>query len=569
MDNLNIITTIPDHILETIFDLLVNFEDKKSFSECCHRFNDVFNRRKHINTVWYRIQGSQNVSDISRDYTKMIWNCNDVKTVPQNVWKNLTPSLTAVRVECDDSLKSRNILDSLPFFKNLTHLDLIVSIYSIRASFLRTRRRRNVKLVEMENLNYLKMNYELFCFLDGHYIDFVTKKLHTLIISHRNSNKFHPWWNHWNRHHLKDFNKLRLLIAKQNDLKTLHLIEGEIHEIFDVPLVVNSQLNDFMLIVDRHFNPNPPQQDNVCDFISSQTQLKLMKCDFYSIEKTDKMRRFNSEKLNLPMKSHRLMITDVNELDPLNLFYVITWCDKYSLEELVQISEEPPNMLTQELELKISGIIRMDQILPLVVSKFPNLTSIDISSDHYPGYDRQDINNNFAALEILQNLKSLTLSRFADKDLITITNPGLKRFTYKAHFNRPLYLTCSFRNFRPQLKQALILETTVSITYASNLTDFIHRHREIQEMNISLNANHGDESYMEVVEFALKNLKNLSLFVIEGFCNFKGLNLWNFLVSWIKEFARPGLVFKNYAIELMKRHDNQVMQKIEGKWQII
>lgn len=151
----------------------------------------------------------------------------------------------------------------------------------------------------------------------------------------------------------------------------------------------------------------------------------------------------------------------------------------------------------------------------------------------------------------LQKLESLTIASGSGSrvkfQLNSITVPALKRF----HI--------------------------VSKENAVDLIELMKRHVEIEVLRINPGiccSEYYSESFMEVVRYALENLKNLSSLTIQA----KLINESS-LISLIHKHAKSGFLFKNSWINpscykmkqlvLMKRYDNEVVQKVCDRWQLI
>lgn len=535
--NSNFLMAMPDHILQKIFCSL-DLEDKKNFSECCSRFNEIFSRRKNLEEMWLLLNvriTRQLVSSISRNYTGLIWN----KAVTKYLWTHLAPNLTSLTFSRDEGLTPdlSSFLDALPYFANLKYLNLDICGNFMKKQKLLESEKRSVKLVEMKNLEHLEMSNELFTWLDGRHINFdATKKLKTLAV-------YRAFRSH-------NFERVRALILNQFNLKELFLLDlhAYVTSIFDLPLEVHSKLDEFKLTSSGQFNTK--QFDNFSDFINGQPNLKHLEMNFnVNLEAAEKMKRFLLRKLNMPLKSQTMHVYDGENGRDLFRYHSATrfsyHSEQYSVEDLKQLVNEQPNIVTEELKIMISQPI---DILPLITAKFSNLRSLCIS-DEDRIHNAQFHELGFIALNSLQKLESLKLRCIATEHLKSIMIPSLKCFNY-------LYLNEN----------------------SADLIEFLSRHIQIQELHMFPSwwlrtSAYNDSDEMDTVSFALANLKDLSKMCIRGYSH-ASKDCWTtttLLSSLIHKHAKPGFVFTSLSTEIMKRYgyDNEIVRKIDFKWQTV
>lgn len=302
----NSLIAMPVEIIEKIFNHL-NFTDKLSFSESCSTFNEIFDRRKNLDKVWMDGPESDTLlqlTDTLRPYANLKWNFKNVKKISNLLWDHLAPSLNSVEMTNVDHYFSisNSLLNTLPHFVNLTYLHMNVCYDRVKKDILLNDTRQvNSGLIDMKHLQHLSMDNNMFCYLDGRHINFAeTKNLQILII----------------RGVFENFkgNGITNLISNQNKLKTLHLLNGVSYSIFDTPLNIQSKLEDLkvtepMLKMYNDYRLNVQQQNNFCDFVNYQDQLKRVKLHLnVAGEKTEKMKRFLEGRLDMPIKVHNIDI---------------------------------------------------------------------------------------------------------------------------------------------------------------------------------------------------------------------------------------------------------------------
>lgn len=569
------LVAMPDHVLEKIFHSL-NFEDQLSFAESSVRLNQIFNASKNLCNLWFKIPNYQQASEISRPYENLIWDCREVKMPTSRRWSNFVPSMTSLRFDNAENLQNlapTSLLDALPHFKNLSHLDIVVS-ESLVTKLLGTRRRKKVKIIEMENLGYLRMDIKLFNVLDGRYINFSsTKKLRELIITKVTNNRRFSVLSE----DLEDASKLRALIEAQTNLGTLHLMGEAAISIFRTPLnIISCHMEEFKLVVKCCFDFPINCQENICDFISSLNQLKHLECKFDGVlERTRKIDNFFSERLKSSSRTQEMVFLEDafwnlwGFRSPDGIFE----SQVYVAQSLVLETDQHPNLWTEKLILKINvSHPRIGQIIPFIVIRFPNLSSIDINSQVHTENAQTDC---FQALGSLQHLESFALHHFASTFLKSIDIPDLKHFDYTDN------------------------DETVSNDNGEkveDLIDFLNRHGNIQELSFSLSGSISQKLIMKTVEYALENLKNLmslsltmrdeatlskanleilmylSCFSLnDDFSSFNSHQFfyWERTFQLIIQNAKLGFRFKCSSVEIMKRFDNKIVQKVKGKWQLI
>lgn len=468
----NTLIAMPDHVLERIFNLL-NFQDKKSFAASSKKFNEVFSRPQNWDTVWFNLR--KGVLSLSRSYTNIIWDFAQVRTITDHpCWTFLASNLTSLRVENSFcwNFYLQSFFDALSNLSKLTHLDVDLPAPPVEG-FLNENEHSDIEIIEMKNLNYLKMDLQLFAFMEGRYVNFAeTKKLHTLILQNRDPSVTS-----------EDCNNVLALVKNQANLKTFHLFGLNIRPFFDFPINLQNKLEDFKLnlIVHKQCPLNLQQQNNFCDFVNAQ-QPKYLKVYFYVDEKSEKIKNFLNERMDLPLEAQHIKIVKNCHRNNRNNLIVN---DEYTSQDFMEVTAERPNFTTEKLQVDIGvdiSTLSASQIVTRIATKFPNLKSIDIQ--HWQNEGSED----YSALNNLQHLESLALDDGDRRTLLrSITIPNLKIF------HSSPFTTADFM-------------------------EFLKRHNQIEDLCIpgTINSPDGQERCVsaEVIRCALENLKNLSKFTI-------------------------------------------------------
>lgn len=326
------------------------------------------------------------------------------------------------------------------------------------------------------------------------------------------------------------------MISNQTKLRKLHLVGA--NSLFDEPINLQCQLEDLRISTKGHKSFKSTlevhQQENLFDFVSSQGHLKCLYGDDITIKKndvTEKMDKFIKQRLNFPSKSKCLIFPQIL-LDSDRYSY-----NEFSVEDLIQCSSVL-NLSTEEFFIQTMHSEGVFRVLELIVSKFPNLTTIKFSNM----CDREQ-SDSLAALSELQNLKDLRLLDQGACELISsVTVPSLECFhcLFYDHFN------------------------------AADIIEFLGRHAKIQELHTTTyrRVNSKVENSINcIVEFAIENLKHFKFFSIDD----KYYHGWNqsFLLSVINTRAKPLFVFKTSISEMMKRQDNEIVRKVKGRWEVL
>lgn len=167
---------LPNKVLEKIFSSL-EFRTKKKLSQCFKRFNEIFGLPRNLDKVRFKI-GWVSFIYISRQY-RHFRDLGD--QLGNNVWSEM--NITSYICDPDSELFSTNrppaLIDMFPHFENLTCLDLEEVFFE--SSSLDGKQKHEV--VELENLQSLKIRLHLFTLLVGRFVTFSTTKLRELHVT--------------------------------------------------------------------------------------------------------------------------------------------------------------------------------------------------------------------------------------------------------------------------------------------------------------------------------------------------------------------------------------------------
>lgn len=523
----NTLIAMPEHILYQILSYL-DFNQKKEFSLVCKKFNGVFSWPRNLRSIWFRVEKGKRIAEINRPYAMLEMDCkqaNGFKSFPGNVWKVVGDSLQGIRIKNEETLMAREFIDLLPRFQNLTQLDIVLSNDFIEEKMIKSKFKVK-SLVKMEHLEQLRINTELFCYLEGRLVEFTSTKLQSFEIV-----SMEYFWSSEIEKFI-DFNKIRAIIGKQINLKALQIKGGYRLNLFDSPLTMQSQLESFN--VNGH-RMTDLQQDNFCDFINAQHALKLLEFTT-NFKKTDKMTRFLEGRFDLPMSKVTVRI---------QYRYFL---DTYTLEQLKTAAAGPPNFTVTELSYHEYGqsqpsyaSLKVSDKLPLLVSKFPNLTSIEIYGNDWV----------LDSIEPLKQLEKLTKLNLSTSDTCTtilkdVTIPSLESFTFTA---------CYVNDFN-----------------SPDLLDFIARHPAINKLRFETTYSQSKSNNVinNILSHSLLNLPKLMHFstYVEPFEPDKAVRV-------IRDHANLGFVLESMRFNhilskvIMKRYDGQIVFRNcnSTKWQ--
>lgn len=342
---------MPEHILVQIFNSL-DLASKKSFSETCVSFNRIYSNPQHLSKLWLNISSIRVAKTVlSNTYANLKWNCNmRNKKSSGKFWRRMAPTTKSLKVG-DNWMGSQSFIAGLPHLCNLTILDLDLEDYGYslyEKEF--DEMPKPEKLVSMQHLQFLRINTWLYGKFEGRYINFTTKKLHTLIL-----------FQHWQGAvtQIEETKKIRSLLEQQTHLKSVWFDidqhDEEFGSLFDRPLVIQSQLDRFTL--QDELILNDLQRENLRNFIKSQRELIALG----------------------------------------SIFDVVNWANG-------------PNLKLAELAIVMSWNERREEkeMLNSIVKDFPNLNAIDVAFSIY-GFDNSrplEIPDHISSL--LNKLKNLT-----------------------------------------------------------------------------------------------------------------------------------------------------------------
>lgn len=158
---------MPLEVSEKIFGLL-DFADKKSFSETCKRFNSIFSDHINLRRVWLKLydDGLLVADNPSRAYVNFSCYLAQQQTVPTGFWERMSPTIRSLQISSLTSF----ITAGLPNFANLVHLDLSGNDSNFALS-------PPAEPVAMERLVTLRMSAHVFACLEGNFINFTTNRL--------------------------------------------------------------------------------------------------------------------------------------------------------------------------------------------------------------------------------------------------------------------------------------------------------------------------------------------------------------------------------------------------------
>lgn len=511
---------LPYHILDKIFDYL-DLNQKKEFSQVCKRFNEIFSSRKNLQKIWFHVQKNHIVSDVTRSYVMLSTSGNkklinmNIPSIPRTVLELMSTQLEGFRLKSGTFISLEEFCDCLPFFENLTYLDILFTNYLYLVEKMKQSDRVFNSTIKLNCLKHLKIHFEIFCCIDGRYIEITSTKLLSIEITYEHSFKlpgdFIPPYH---------FDRIRALISRQKNLKNLFL-KG-MSGLFDRPLITKNTLENIRIM--QFENVNRINQDNLCDFINSQQNLKRLCVNLNPIERP-KMFSLLNRRLELPLIEMKLnFLRDVFNVKDFNFF---------TLEDLQRSASTLSNLATKKLDFRdnISSDNHFNIKISLLVFKFPNLTSIEIVNPSRC----VDVNVpivSFAPLNGLKNLKHLKLKGLKCSHLRDIHIPSL----YYFHLE-----TC----FKESMSEDI-----------NCLREFLNRHGDIRRMVLKLLVV-GDlirgciipdvfehhiphEVYTDILRFSLLNLKKLMTFVVVEGC-FEQDNL---VFNLIREHANQGFVLE-------------------------
>lgn len=524
----NSLIAMPEHILETIFNFL-GLADRKSFSETCKSFNKtIFGSRKNLNKIWLDLN-PDNMSDLSRTYISLLCT-NKLLKFPYGYWKSMSPTIKSLKIK-ENYRCIESIVAEVTNFENLTHLDIDnLKNFSSQPE----RDMKNIpEPIKMEKLEFLRINCQLFAYLQDRFIDF-NKKLRTLKILIR-----HEYIPLRFRLLIQDeiSDKIRALLIRQTNLRNLHFDIQEtanaevVCALFDQPLVIPSMLHQIKF--NNYFDDATTRCKNFQNFIKSQSELTVIDVDL----KFFMVGQFKESVLERPLKQQKLI----------DKTYTFGYNGSYELKTQLTHCDRP-NMSTKKLVLIVDK--HLDEIVNFSVDKFPNVSEVELKiygQLHMP---------NLAQLNALEKLTSLKLECKDMRILDMITLAGLRSLEIK------LLETVEFMNF----------------------LNFLSRHQSVESLRLTgkISTILSKDKIPKLLQTVAKNLISF-----QAFDDFAGVNTFGIkclnqdtgiyhidlnyflrsICSTIKIHSRPGFHFIYSQIEIFKRYDGEVVQKVGGRWQ--
>lgn len=286
-------------------------------------------------------------------------------------------------------------------------------------------------------------------------------------------------------------------------------------EIFNQPLQMQSSTFETLVL---NLDLNEALQDNFCHLIDSQqATLKLLNAEISINTRTTKMSHLVERRLDMPLETIYITVTDD---DPVITFH------EYTVKELQELimGQPNPNLTTTELKFKNKVDNRIQEFIPHLVSKFPNLTSIEfVEGDYQAG--------SIASFNGLQQLKHFMLEGSTCVLLRDLNISKLETFSFY------ILLTENFKN--------------------RDLLEFLDRHRDLRELKLDISTfrlRYYHEPYAAILIFTLKKLKKLMKVTVGE--------------SSVRKHANPGFILKREHLDedieydtdvFMKRQDNQII----------
>lgn len=259
---------MPLEVIEKIFDY-VDFTGKKSLSETCKRFATIFgDQMTRQRRVWLKLSDEVAASHLTSTRTYADFNWIVPSTVPRGFFERMAPTIRSLKF-AEFSKLEYFIGAGLTNFVNLTHLDLSY------VKFPDTIMHVAYEPVDLNHLEFLSIKAKAFAQLEGQFINFKTKKLHTLEV--------HSGYPPDNLSDV-DVTKIRTLLEQQTRLRVLYLLSQRywprsIFNILNQPLVIPSMLHQFkacgMIFTVAQLN-------NLFNLIRAQTEMTRL--DVYNFD---------------------------------------------------------------------------------------------------------------------------------------------------------------------------------------------------------------------------------------------------------------------------------------------
>lgn len=257
----------------------------------------------------------------------------------------------------------------------------------------------------------------------------------------------------------------------------------------------------------------------------------------------------------MPLIEHtlRMQMKNISEIEDFPL-------EKLTYEELQVFSSGHANTTTRQLRYHVDRKYRgklFHQTLPFIVNKFPNLTSIEISSRHYKSsgsIKNAAFLDSMAPLNKFQKLKHLNFGWFTSEYLRDVMIPTLESFEFKTRFKET-----DETNF---------------------LTNFLVRHHQnLRHLSFDID---GSFSWIsEIAIFSLNfisELKSLSIRKYRrSYDDSNNTAAKALILDCIREHAQQGLKFDlnlkdGKSESFMKRDDGHIIVRYDKKmkkWRLL
>lgn len=472
-----------EEILENIFGFL-DIGSKKNFSLVCKRFNHIFGLPRHLDQIKFCVTKERGqMCEITRNYRHIVEPGNLIPAASLPKFTHLTSYTKGEDMEDPFSeIKANYLVGLLPHFRYLSCLDLrvetdgeqLAQIFEDRLGF---------DAIEMKHLRTLKIELQLFLFLNDRFVKFSSDMLEILKIV-----VFLCFDQNF------DFSPVKSLITKQKHLKVLSLQawNHRVSEMFDTPFIVSSQLKAFKLVSDHGFESeddlvfgyNSTQQDHLADFLMAQNALEKLEINIGvgTTPATSKMQYLMNSRLRMPLVKRKIRVWNDMRADSIDI-------NIFSLNELSQSQSLNPATKHVKLNLDLTTPEAYRAVVEFVSLNYSSLMSLEILGYQNPFYG-------IDALNRLNHLESLTLSLYEFRTPSAIHIQTLKKLQFLQYDERD---TGGW-----------------NCAYKGNLKLFFNNHKLIEEISMKLGGSAARNAYDQmdyevnaIVENALMELPRL------------------------------------------------------------
>lgn len=436
----------PD-IITSIFSHL-NLSDRLNLAQTCKEIECFHNSRPDFwKSVWLDASKAEVTHNMARNYSNIELQIDFDPSTPSPlaVLTPLAPTMKSLQMSQkkkpvmkenhhfeETKVHPSRLIETLPLFADLASLDLSEigrrdydydgNVQIIILDFTNVVPPATPTVV-MTNLQCLKINLDLVAGLRGHMNLSEITGLHTIEISNR-----YDLGGIANDELYAARRSVFALIRQQRGLKSLMIDFGESVDLFNRPLALPCQLENFSIcdLEEEDFSTLRYQQDNIADFISSQTQLKKMKLEIWRDECriSSKMLHCVAQTLSL---QHTVQSIKVSH-EWLNVCAGDDGC-KLTMRELRQIFQSQavaPNNSTKRLNLRLNGLHSKsyhEWFIPGLCSLYPCLNHVSI-------YSNCALIPNLTSMGSLNHLHSLELTMHRiGVSLRDVEIPSLKKLT--------------------------------------------------------------------------------------------------------------------------------------------